>query len=308
MSSFSREGDVQTESNSVSLLPDIVELEEFKNCLPDKITTYINEQKVVKVSDAAVLADDYILTHKDFVDKVGFKHFNHNTHKDSESFLKPSGLNRFNRSTVGREDRVCHFCHKRGHVRADCFLFKRGVKQGQFTPKGAGLAAPVRNVANIQESTSAVCAYLPFIREGFVSLPGSNKKVPVKILRDTGAVDSFICADVLSFSADSETGTCIPVKGMGLNVFSVPLHKVMLECELFQGEALLAVRPALPIEGISVILGNGLVGNRLWEDVAKLDVLSGVLSDLNQQNISEADESGNNFPDVFVACTVTRSM
>lgn len=43
-----------------------------------------------------------------------------------------------------------------------------------------------------------------------------------------------------------------------------------LERELFNSEALLAVRPALPMEGISVILGNGLVGEKMWSEVTTL--------------------------------------
>lgn len=37
--------------------------------MPDKIATYINEQKVSKVSDAAVLAEEYILTQRDTFEK-----------------------------------------------------------------------------------------------------------------------------------------------------------------------------------------------------------------------------------------------
>ena len=44
--------------NSVMLI------EEFKNCLPERVTPYLNEQKPVKLSDAAALADEYVLTHK----------------------------------------------------------------------------------------------------------------------------------------------------------------------------------------------------------------------------------------------------
>uniref|UniRef100_A0A0E9WWD8 SCAN box domain-containing protein n=1 Tax=Anguilla anguilla TaxID=7936 RepID=A0A0E9WWD8_ANGAN len=39
-------------------------LEEFKNGLPEAITTYLSEQKVIKVSEAAILADEFVLTHK----------------------------------------------------------------------------------------------------------------------------------------------------------------------------------------------------------------------------------------------------
>lgn len=43
-------------------------MEDFKNCLPERVAIYLNEQKVNEVSKAAVLADEYVLTHKsDFV-------------------------------------------------------------------------------------------------------------------------------------------------------------------------------------------------------------------------------------------------
>lgn len=92
---------------------------------------------------------------------------------------------------------------------------------------------------------------------------GSGEKVPVTILRDTWAFDSFIQAGVLPLSDKSETDSSVPVRGMDSNVLLVPLHKVMLHCDLFQGEAELAVRPALPIPGVSVILENNLVGARV---------------------------------------------
>lgn len=88
-------------------------------------------------------------------------------------------------------------------------------------------------------------SYQPFVRTGFVSLVGSAVKVAVNILRDTGAFDSFILAEILPFSRESKLGSLVPVRGMELNVLHVPLHKVMLEWDLFQGEAALAVRPAL---------------------------------------------------------------
>ena len=36
--------------------------------------------------------------------------------------------------------------------------------------------------------------FLPFVSDGFISLAGSDVKVPVKILHDTAAFDSFINA------------------------------------------------------------------------------------------------------------------
>lgn len=39
-------------------------LEEFKNYVPDRTVVYLNEQKVSSLSEAAVLADEFVLMHK----------------------------------------------------------------------------------------------------------------------------------------------------------------------------------------------------------------------------------------------------
>lgn len=52
-------------------------------------------------------------------------------------------------------------------------------------------------------------SYAPFITDGFVSMVGqknSDEKVPVKILRETGASETFILESILSFSESSSTG------------------------------------------------------------------------------------------------------
>ena len=100
-------------------------------------------------------------------------------------------------------------------------------------------------------------SYRHFLSDGFVSMVGSDIKVPVKILRDTAAYDTFIEASVLPFTNESDTGSFIPVLGMGLNVLQVPMHNIMLYSDLFQGQAVVGVRPALPMEGVNLLLGNG---------------------------------------------------
>lgn len=110
-------------------------------------------------------------------------------------------------------------------------------------------------------------SYVPFISDGYVSLVGSDEKVKIKILRDTAAFDSFIIESALPFLQGSYTGAFIPVLGNGLQVLQVPQHKMMLSCGLFQGEVTVAVRPALPMDGVMMILGNDIAGSRVWADV-----------------------------------------
>ena len=44
------------------------------------------------------------------------------------------------------------------------------------------------------------------------------------------------------------------------------MHKVSLVCGFVNGYVLIGVSPALPINGVHVILGNDLAANRVWVD------------------------------------------
>ena len=100
--------------------------------------------------------------------------------------------------------------------------------------------------------------YTLFVSNGFVSLVGDAHRVPVKILRDTGASESFIRQAVLPFSSDSDTDSVAFIQGIGLHSFSVPLHRIELNSGFINGEVTIAVRPSLPVDGIDLILGNNL--------------------------------------------------
>ena len=98
-------------------------------------------------------------------------------------------------------------------------------------------------------------------------------------------------------------GLFIPILGMGLNVLQVPLHKMMLFSVLFQGEVAVGVRPALPINGVTMILGNDIAGSRVWADGAPPAIVAPVpLVSI------KPDKSETEYPDGFTACAVTRAM
>lgn len=78
-------------------------------------------------------------------------------------------------------------------------------------------------------------SFAPFIMDGFVSLPGEHLKISVKILCDTGASQSFILQDVLSFSDKTFTGDSILVCGFEMGYVSVPLHEISLMSDLVTG-------------------------------------------------------------------------
>lgn len=76
------------------------------------------------------------------------------------------------------------------------------------------------------------------------------------------------------------------------------LHKVVLSCGLVEGDVHIAVRPALPLEGVDVILGNDLAGDQVWATGSPVKISA----------LKEPDDCEQHFPKVFTACGVTRAM
>ncbi len=77
-------------------------------------------------------------------------------------------------------------------------------------------------------------------------------------------MESFISENALPFSSESYTCSNVLIRGIGLNVVSVPLYKVLLVSDLVQGDVTLGVRPCLPVVGVDIILGGNLAGNTIW--------------------------------------------
>lgn len=66
-----------------------------------------------------------------------------------------------------------------------------------------------------------------FLSQGFVSVTGEEKdRVPITILRDTGAHQSFMLDDVLPLSDKTAYHTDVLVWGIEMSVLCAPLHRV----------------------------------------------------------------------------------
>ena len=76
---------------------------------------------------------------------------------------------------------------------------------------------------------------------------------------------------------------------------SVPLHKVILNCDIVSGPVLVGVRHSLPVKDVDLILGNDLAGERVT-------AVPCILSNPEKEPSSTVD------PVVYPACAVTRAM
>lgn len=189
-------------------LRNLVLLEEFKNCLPDKICTYINQQKVKSVADAAVLAEEYVLTHRESErSPPSFKTFMPKAQFQGEDKTKEN---------LNWKGKVCFYCKKPVHTINQCFVLNKKTK----TPKAVNLvqtgnSPEVRSPpSRIPVTKEGLDGYASFLMRGFVSLCEQSPKVPVTILHDSGASQSMLLEGVLPLSDCSSVHSSVLVRGI----------------------------------------------------------------------------------------------
>ena len=107
--------------------------------------------------------------------------------------------------------------------------------------------------------------FKPFLYDGYVSLPSEGSKtIPIRILRDTGASQSLIAANVLPFSDSTYSGTSVLIQGVDSPTYSsVPLHHVHLMSDLVTGPVSVGIKSSLPFNAVHLLLGNDLAGDKV---------------------------------------------
>ena len=356
-------------------LKQMVLLEEFKDKVRPDIRSHLDEQKVEELEKAAIMADDYALTHK-MSSKSGNPqqkryHGSGNRENISRNMddRKRQGKSTENVGLVSKVEPLkpisCGHCGKPGHIitncwklggktpcehcgrfnhkSEDCRIAKnklqkevkptgltslkglkvspfnesenlKGVKvkplidQNNFVEKNKGIKVnPLHNDKSCIEDeispnteSDYMENYKPFISEGVVSLVGDeNSSQKVKILRDTGATQSLMLDSVLPLTENSFTGANVLISGVEMGILEVPLHEVNIKSSLINGNIVIGMRPSLPVEGISLILGNDLAGERVMVDPRVVE---------KPREDEETEKLAEKFPGIFPASVVTRSM
>ena len=356
-------------------LKQMVLLEEFKDKVRPDIRSHLDEQKVEELEKAAVMADDYALTHK-MSSKSGNPqqkryHGSGNRENISRNMddRKRQGKSTENVGLVSKVEPLkpisCGHCGKPGHIITNCWKLggktpcehcgkfnhksedcriaknklqkevkptgltslkglkvspfnesenQKGVKvkplidRNHFVEKNKGIKVnPLHNDKScIEDEISPETEsdymenYKPFISEGVVSIVGDeNSSQKVKILRDTGATQSLMLDSVLPLTENSFTGANVLISGVEMGVLEVPLHEVNIKSSLINGNIVIGMRPSLPVEGISLILGNDLAGERVMVDPRVVE---------KPRDNEKTERLAEKFPGIFPASVVTRSM
>ncbi|KAK0138324.1 Transposon Tf2-8 polyprotein [Merluccius polli] len=147
----------------------------------------------------------------------------------------------------------------------------------------------------------APSTYEPFLTDGIISV-ADGQSAPVRILRDTGAAQSFMLRELLPLSEKTATGSSVLVQGIEMGFIRVPLHRIFLKSNLVCGDVVVGVRSSFPIPSVNFILGNDIAGPKVW---SRGEVLPEVIA--APPVPVGMDDCGQKFPDVFPASVVTRN-
>ena len=214
----------QVEGN-YSKLRQLILIEEFKKCLQSDVKMYLDEQKADALHQAAVLADNYSLTHKNTflrseLQPSSMVTSEGNSKREENRQLPLSTRVRNGAQGRGRPDNsqravggpVCYYCKRKGHVMAECrVLEKKNGSKNVLTISKA--RSPVTEDATVEKEQ-----FIPFILQGYVSLSENGEKVPVEILRDTGAAQSILVEGILPLEEDTATGNNVQFKELNLEL------------------------------------------------------------------------------------------
>ena len=88
----------------------------------------------------------------------------------------------------------------------------------------------------------------------------------VVILRDTGASQTLMSSSILQVREKASEDDSVLIKGVGGDYKPVPLQKVYLKSDLVTGPVEVGIVSEIPVEGVDVVLGNDLAGDRVKAD------------------------------------------
>ena len=148
----------------------LILVEQFKNCLPEQIATYVSERNATTGPEAATLADDYALIHKARFFGAQPVRGDRGTGANPALRTKPARRtdtpgSRVEPRSQGKWDpnRICNYCLGKGHWKFECPMLK-GKERTHSPVKYSALAisVPAQKTSGPAINRSVPSADLPF--------------------------------------------------------------------------------------------------------------------------------------------------
>ncbi|XP_076055291.1 uncharacterized protein LOC143033689 [Oratosquilla oratoria] len=322
------------ESENAKTPAEIIELfllEDIRSLIPPDIRAHLDQRGIRTLAEAGPVADNFCLTNP----KVHCRSTpsDQRPSQPQTSPLPPISTPQaagprmttgFPSSTSGKpvaretggpsvsseRKTFCKYCKWSGHEVSDCFKLKNKkpslvgtpsltINVAEQTEVQLDLLSPTNNrpVATANSSPTS-SPFEPFCSSGSVALTQFSEPIPLKILRDTGSALSLVAKDAVPSIETCYTGNWVLVNGL-TGGSHIPLCMLYLRSPITSGYVTLGVVDRLPVEGVSLLIGNDLAGGVMLHN-AMVSSCPSV-----ENNTSQIEK---NLPGLFPACAVTRSM
>ena len=213
-----------------------------------------NNAKPYKWNKETTYQTDYKIKSDNRKDELGTKH--NKTH-GSASNTTNKGLNKL------KPPFKCFYCGKPNHVSAECRKrIADEMKPNESTEPSLLINQFIDDNFDASRLASEVPVlplhplFLPYTNSAFV-IDDDNTAIPIRTLRDTGALQSVIRESVVPASALVNTGQIRLLKGIANEVVEVPLVELHLQTDFMDEKVLCGVIPQLP-DGVDFLLGNDI--------------------------------------------------
>jgi len=130
---FDRWCAAKTVEKDFNKLRQLMLVEESKKCLHSDVKMYLDEQKANSLHQAAILADEYCLTHKSSFETKGASHLEgKQSDKSFPDRSLPPSSGGYGRGEGSRDQRrrgpTCFYCKRKGHMISECWSLERKEK------------------------------------------------------------------------------------------------------------------------------------------------------------------------------------
>ncbi|XP_076035999.1 uncharacterized protein LOC143021962 [Oratosquilla oratoria] len=306
---FQRWMESESAHQSHDKLAELILLEDIRNNLHPDVRAYLDQRGIRTLADAGPVADHYILINPRQSYRSSAPASQPSQVRAHQAFTlapfappptsapqaaapgprSPSGFPSYaTGKPVARETGgpifnserkpFCKYCRRLGHDVNDCFRVKNKIPSHPGTPSLSINVAkqtevqldPLSPTNNRPVVSPTSSTFEPYCSSGSVALNESSVPVPIKILRDTGSALSLVTKE------------------------AVPLLD-----EYYTGYVTLGVVDRVPVEGVSLLIGNDLAGGVTLPNVM---VSSRPTAENNTTQLEK------DIPGLFPACAVTRSM
>ena len=307
-------------------------IEQFTHTLDTKLRMFIAERDPQKLAKAAELADQFTLIHgagKSDTYQHKSSDQRQSSHSHTYSLRRHEGNPSVSKETHyqqksgngfrqgygygGRSVPTCYYCHKVGHTETYCRkknqnthhtpVLTSKTDSGQVKPTAKKVvkkeqgaeseeAAPVLSHNLPQNIPSIDKRFTPFLMTGTVAMNREGKVRPVKILRDTGAIQTLILTECLDDPDTTYLHKDVIIE-TAAGYRQLPLHSIYLETEIVKGQVTVAAIGEMPVAGIQLLLSNDLAGDQVKALIVSEKPLS--------------NDEGKDDPNIFPVCAVTRA-